>query len=234
MFESKKIDIVLLVADLSGYTALTEAHGNISAAKVVHRYNEIAQESLYEGSRLIERVGDEILIAGTDAASIIKTALKLVNKIETEPFFPTVHAGIHAGKVLEQEGQYFGSALNIASRVASHARGCQILCTKAVAEIAGEMEDIKYKTIGEVNFKNIFEPVALFEIITDCQKLEANVVDPVCRMLVRPESSPAHLTFKGNCYYFCSFECAERFTNQRTYSKLARSTKNLFALYGKF
>jgi len=214
MADSKEIDIVLLVADLSGYTALTEAHGNISAAKVVNRYAEIAQESLCEGTSLLERVGDEILIAGTDAASIIKTALKLIHKIETEPFFPTVHAGIHAGKVLEQDGHYFGSALNIASRVASHARGCQILCTKAVAEMAGEMEDIKYRGIGEVNFKNIFEPVALFEIITDCRKLEINVVDPVCRMLVSPESAPAQLAFKGNNYYFCSFECAKKFTNR--------------------
>ena len=214
MNDSKEIEIVLLVADLSGYTALTEAHGNISAAKVVNRYIEIAEESLYESTTLIERVGDEILIAGTDAADIIKTALKLVHKIETEPFFLTVHAGIHTGKVLEQGGHYFGSALNIASRVASHARGCQILCTKAVAEMAGEMEDIKYRAIGEVNFKNIFEPVALFEIITDCRKLEMNIVDPVCHMLVSPESAPAQLTFKDNNYYFCSFECAQRFASQ--------------------
>jgi adenylate cyclase len=214
MDDSKEIEIILLIADLSGYTALTEAHGNVSAAKVVNRYTEIAKESLYEGTRLIERVGDEILIAGTDAAGIIKTALKLVNKIETEPFFPTVHAGIHAGKVLEQGGHYFGSALNIASRVASHARGCQILCTKAVAEMVEEMEDIKYRAIGEVNFKNIFEPVTLFEIITDCRKLEMNFVDPVCRMLVSPESAHAHLTFKDKKYYFCSFECAKKFTNR--------------------
>ena len=214
MVDSNEIDIVLLVSDLSGYTALTEAHGNVSAAKVVNRYTEIAKEVLYEGTRLIERVGDEIIIAGTDATDIIKTALKLVHKIEEEPFFPTVHTGIHSGRVLEQEGHYYGSALNIASRVASHARSCQILCTKAVVEMAGEMEDIKYRAMGEVNFKNIFEPVDLFEIITDCRKLAMNVVDPVCRMLVRPESSTAHLTFKEKTYYFCSFECAQKFATQ--------------------
>jgi len=214
MSDSKEIDIVLLVADLSGYTALTEAHGNVSAAKVVNRYTEIAEESLFEGTRIIERVGDEILITGTDAAGIIKTALMLVHKIEAEPLFPTVHSGIHAGKVLEQNGHYFGSALNIASRVASHARACQILCTKAVAEVAGEMKDIKFRAIGEVNFKNIFEPLALFEIITDCRKLEMNVVDPVCRMLVSPEAATAKLMFKGKNYFFCSFECAKKFTNR--------------------
>ncbi len=80
--------------------------------------------------------------------------------------------------------------------------------------MVGEMEDIKFRAIGEVNFKNIFEPVALFEIVTDCRKLEMNVVDPVCRMLVSPESASAHLTFKDNNYYFCSFECAQKFARQ--------------------
>ena len=47
MVDSKEIDIVLLVSDLSGYTALTETHGNVSAAKVVNRYTEIAEEALY-------------------------------------------------------------------------------------------------------------------------------------------------------------------------------------------
>lgn len=86
MTDSREIDMVLLVADFSGYTALTEAHGNVSAAKVVNRCTEIARESLYEGTRPIEQIGDDILMAGTDATNIIKTALKLVHKIETEPY----------------------------------------------------------------------------------------------------------------------------------------------------
>jgi len=41
-----------------------------------------------------------------------------------------------------------------------------------------------------------------------------NVLDPVCRMLVSPKSAPAHLKFKSNNYYFCSFECAQKFSSQ--------------------
>ena len=214
MDDSKEIEVILLVADLSGYTALTEAHGNITAAKVVNRYIEIVNEVLHRDARLLERVGDEVIIVGKNVKSIIKTALALVHKIELEPLFPVVHAGIHAGRVLEQEGYYYGSALNIASRVASHARSCQILCTKPIIELAGNIEDIKYRALGEANFKNIIEPIALFEIITDCRKLETNVVDPVCHMLVRPETALGQLNFRGNNYYFCSFECAKKFASQ--------------------
>jgi len=214
MASFEEIDIVILVADLSGYTALTEAHGNVSAAKIVNRYTDIAKGSLSGGARLLERVGDEVVMAGSDVTDIINTAITLVRKIDAEPSFPTIHAGIHAGKVLEQDGHYFGSALNIASRVASHARGCQILCTKAVAEMAAATKDIRFRALGQVNFKNIFEPVSVFEIIADCQNFETNVEDPVCRMFVKPESAAAQLTYKDSIYYFCSFECAQRFTQQ--------------------
>jgi class 3 adenylate cyclase len=119
MTDTNEIHRIFLIADLSGYTALTEAHGNISAAQIVKRYIEIVQECLYEDVQITETVGDEVLIAGNDAANIIQIALKIRQKVEKEPSFPSVHIGIHAGHVLEQEGQYFGSAINIASRVAT-------------------------------------------------------------------------------------------------------------------
>ena len=72
MNNSKEIEVILLVADLSGYTALTEAHGNITAAKVVNRYIEIVNEVLHRNTRLLESVGDEVLIVGKDVKSIIK------------------------------------------------------------------------------------------------------------------------------------------------------------------
>ena len=51
---------VFLIGDLAGYTALTEAHGDMSAAKIVKRYVEIVNDNIFSGTKLVERVGDEI------------------------------------------------------------------------------------------------------------------------------------------------------------------------------
>ncbi len=40
MTNSEEMKMIFLVADLSGYTALTEAHGGESAASIVTRYFE--------------------------------------------------------------------------------------------------------------------------------------------------------------------------------------------------
>jgi class 3 adenylate cyclase len=200
---SKEIELALLIADLSGYTALTEAHGNMSAAEAVTRYVEIVHEVLHPSARLVERVGDEVLIAADEAASLVQTAINLRDTIELEPLFPTMHAGIHAGSVLEMDGGYFGKALNLGSRVAAHARGNQILCT----------EQVEYRALGPTRFKNITDPVEIFEVIARRQKVESNLIDPVCRMQVRHDTAPARLPFGEKTYYFCSFDCAKKFVN---------------------
>jgi class 3 adenylate cyclase len=213
MSDEKEIQRVFLIGDLSGYTALTEAHGSISAAQIVKRYNEIVQECLYKDAKIVETVGDEVLIVGNDGARIIQTALELRRKVEKEPDFPSVHVGIHAGSVLQQEGQYFGSAINMASRVAAHARADQILCTDSVIEALRKMTTVKYRALGKVFFKNVIDPIALFEIANDRHD-NKTVTDLVCRMRVKPDTAPARIPYDGQTYFFCSFECAKAFVSR--------------------
>jgi class 3 adenylate cyclase/YHS domain-containing protein len=207
----QEIDVALLIADLSGYTAFTEAHGALEAANTVTRYVEIAQAALQPGARLVERVGDEILILAKDIEGAVRTATALQSAVEQEPFFPTVRVGLHAGRILEQEQRYFGTALNLTARVAAYARGMQILCTERVAFVTQELDAVACRQVGLVHFKNIVAPVSVFEILTEHADSESPVIDPVCRMQVRPETAPARLPFGGQSYSFCSFECAKMF-----------------------
>lgn len=213
MSDEKEIQRVFLIGDLSGYTALTEAHGSISAAQIVKRYIEIVQTCLYKDACIVDTVGDEVLIVGNVGAGIIQTALEIRRKVEKEPDFPSVHIGIHAGNVLQQDGQYFGSAINIASRVSAHARADQILCTDSLIEILRAMTSVKHRALGKVFFKNIIDPIALFEIDNDRQDSET-VTDLVCRMRVEPQTAPARIPYEGRTYFFCSFECASAFVRR--------------------
>ncbi len=210
----KEIELVFLIADLSGYTALTEAHGNVSAAEIVTRYVEVVQGVLHPGARLVERVGDEVLIVAADAKALVRTAISLREAIDQEPLFPIIHAGIHAGSVLELDGHYYGRALNLASRVAAYARGDQILCTEQVTTKASDLDGVTYRALGLTPFKNIPDPVAIFEVVAGRQRVETDLIDPVCRMQIRQDTASARLPFGGKTYYFCSFDCAKMFANR--------------------
>jgi adenylate cyclase len=210
---TKEMDLAFLIADLSGYTALTEAHGDRHAAQAVTRYGQIVQTVLPAGARLVNRVGDEVFIAAPDAATAVRSAVALHAAIEDEPLFPTLRSGIHAGSAIEQGDSYFGGAVNLTARVAGHARGGQILCTERVTRLARDLENIHYQPLGLVRFKNVADPVAVFAILAG-RRSNGTTVDPVCRMQVRPETAPARLPFDGSTYYFCSFDCARAFAQR--------------------
>jgi adenylate cyclase len=202
-------EYTFLIADLAGYTALTEAHGGAEAARTIGRYLELTSMALAPGARVAERVGDQVLIVSHDPCSAVTTALRLKDAVDREPLFLGVRIGIDSGVAVEQDGKYFGSALNIAARVAAHARDGQVLCTAHVASAARGLSDIQWAPLGPVRFKNVADPVEIFEIAATSPR--SPLVDPVCHMHVDGARAPASLPFDGSTYYFCSVECAEAF-----------------------
>lgn len=97
--------------------------------------------------------------------------------------------------------------------MAAHARADQILCTNSVIEKLRKMTRVKFRALGKVFFKNIVDPIALFEINDDHHDSET-VTDLVCRMRVRPQTAPARIPYEGRTYFFCSFECAKDFVSR--------------------
>ncbi len=210
MNDLQEEEYVFLIADLSGYTALTEAHGNLSAADVVTRYAQIIDVLLHPGVRLVDRVGDEALIVASDASELLATAIAFRKAVEQEPLYPAVHMGLHAGTAVEKDGRYFGKALNLTARIASHASGGQILCTREVVSRANKKSGVVFCSIGRIQFKNIRDPVDVYEVLVG-RDVRNNPLDPVCQMQVKPDDAPAKLPFDGKTYFFCSFECAKAF-----------------------
>jgi adenylate cyclase len=114
---------------------------------------------------------------------------------------------LHHGPALERDGRYFGATINLASRVAGHARGGQILATATVAKAA---KDFKKISIGKVSFRNVHDPVELYSFEIP-GRIASSQIDPVCRMRIDPEHATGHLRYGDADYWFCSFECAAQF-----------------------
>jgi adenylate cyclase len=205
---SGEVERSFLFADLCGYTALTEAHGNRQAAEVVERFLAIAAATLRPGASILERVGDEIVIVAPEAAVAVSTALALRDLVAREPLFPVVRGALHAGHVVERPGGYVGAALNVAARVAALAAPGQILCTEPVRR-AVTLADVRYRPLGPVRLKNIRAPVEIFEVLAVA--MDDPGIDPVCRMQVSAGDAAAVEVWRGRPYPFCSEACATAF-----------------------
>ena len=205
------IQATILFADLSGFTALTESHGDEGATDIVARFYDLTQAALVEDARLIKTIGDATMVVASQPASAVITGLKLLAAVGAEPNFPAVRAGLHLGPCVERSGDYFGATVNLAARVTAYAHSDQMLCTEAIASAIRPLSIAVLHPAGLGQFKNVSQLVVLFEIEDPQRPAKHGEIDPVCRMQLDPEFAPARLPFGDRVYYFCSFNCAQKF-----------------------
>jgi adenylate cyclase len=199
-------DVAILIADLSGYTALTETHGSLTAADLIDKYIDIVNASLIGSSMLQERVGDEVMIISESADNLLATAEVLLQTTQEEYNFLEVHGGLHFGKLLKRNNSYFGSALNLTARIASEACAGCFLCSQEFLRAINDKSLYRFKSKGKFSFKNVSDDKEIFEITLE--KPAHIYIDPVCRMIVNKEKSHVfHPTQSG--VLFCSQNCLD-------------------------
>lgn len=198
--------------DLAGFTALTETHGDEAAADLISRFVDIAGAAIGDDARIVSIIGDALFLVAPTPSSAVRVMRRLIELIEPENDFPEIRGGLHHGEAAQRGPQFYGHAVNIAARIAGHARGGQVLCSDAIVPGARESQ-IPVQSLGHVHFKNVREPLELFSLEYS-SSLVSDPVDPVCRMRVSPERAAARLTVEGKDYWFCSRECLEMFIRE--------------------
>jgi YHS domain-containing protein len=113
--------------------------------------------------------------------------------------------------VLFREGDYVGSNVNIASRLAAEAKRHQVLVTSAVRDAAKDLADVGFARVGKRRLKGLADEVVLFEAQPITAEGEEKMIDVVCGMELRPAEVAARLSLEGQERVFCSDECLRQF-----------------------
>ena len=206
-------DATFAFADIAGFTALTEAHGDEAAFALVGDFAKAVKAELprVRGEH-VKTIGDALMLRIPDPADAILLGLEIANDVMVDHGAPAVRVGLHHGPAVESEGDYFGATVNLAARVSALASGGEVLVTGSTAARAPELEGVLYESRGRQTLKNVAEPVEIFAALRLGEPTEDGLpVDPVCRMLVDPERAAGRLVHDGETYFFCSLACAGAF-----------------------
>ena len=209
---SKLTPLGILFVDLSGYTALTDIHGGHTAFKTIEVFQQIASKSLTGEAMIKERIGDELLIISAKPLDLLVTILKISRMAEQTSKFLKIKAGMHYGKLLVKGGKLFGATINLAARIIAIAKTDQILCSDDFLNSLPKSEKSLFKKLSNYKFKNIREPIAIFELQSRSNNDDHdNTVDPVCKMILLPSNETISQEHFGKRYYFCSPKCKRLF-----------------------
>jgi len=142
-----------LFADLSGFTALTEAHGDEQAADLVGGFCGAVRQLLAEyQAQEVKTIGDALMLRTSDAAAAIRLGLCIVHDVGARHGFPLVRVGMHTGPAVERGGDWFGATVNLAARVSAAAGGGEALLTEATKAAAGEVAGWSCGNVGAGHF----------------------------------------------------------------------------------
>lgn len=208
-------DATFLFADIAGFTALTEAHGDEQAADLVADFADAVRGELPPGGRHVKTIGDALMPVVPDPAGAVALALRITRELMRAHGSPSVRVGLHHGPAVERGGDYYGAAVNVAARVSDHAVGGEVLLSARTAGLAAEIPGVIYEPRGRHRLRNVGEPVELFAALPVGECTDTHLaVDPVCRMAVDEQQAPGGLVCDGEVHFFCSLECAGRFARE--------------------
>ena len=152
----------IVFVDVTGFTRLTEEQGDDAAAAAASRFAELVHDaSAARGGRLVKLLGDGAMLYLADAAEAVRCALEVV-EVSPARGLPQLHVGVDAGALVRRDGDYFGSVVNVAARVAGHAGPAEVVVTARVAEACGGVGDLSFAARGPVALRNVGRPVDLF------------------------------------------------------------------------
>jgi len=201
-----------LFADIAGFTALTEAHGDEHAVRLVDEFTSAVQAELprLDGEH-VKTIGDALMLRVPDPGNAVLLALWITRNALGGHEAPSVRVGCNYGAAVERGGDYFGATINVAARVSALAAGGEVLVAGPMAALAPDLEGVLYESRGRQVLRNVAEPVEIFAVVRLDETADHLTIDPVCQMAVDPERAVGRLLVDETAHHFCSLTCAAAF-----------------------
>jgi len=158
----------IMFTDLKDSTLMTTMFGDARALHLLHIHNALTRNAIrdFNGTE-VKHMGDGFMASFTSvmdqincAKSIQKSFYEYNQKNKDEPLY--VRIGLSAGEPIEEHGDLFGSAVQLAARLCAFAEPCQILAAKIVHDQV--KEDSLLSEFIEIKPKGFLEPVHAFTI----------------------------------------------------------------------
>jgi adenylate cyclase len=154
-------EVCLLFCDLKDFTAFSELHGDAAATAAASRFAHVTSDERGEHGRVVKGLGDGAMLVYPNAAEAV-AAWRRFRAAMSDRAAPALHGSAHQGVVIRREGDYFGGAVNLASRLLALAGPGELLATRAAVERTGS-EDT-WTSLGSRTLRGLKAAVEVYSL----------------------------------------------------------------------
>jgi class 3 adenylate cyclase len=152
-------------ADLVGYTVLTEERGDEEAARLAREFRRTMHAlSRDHGARQVKSMGDGVMIWAPDPAAAVALAARTVDEVGSRPDLLPVRLGVHTGPAVMRGCDWYGSAVNVAARLAGEAEPNQALVSAATQSAAGDELARPLDGRRELRLRGVGRPISVWRL----------------------------------------------------------------------
>lgn len=156
--------VSIAFADLVGFTRLGEVVPPQDLERLAHRLADLAHEAAVPPVRFIKTIGDEVMLVSPEPVPLLEAVMTLVEATEGDDDYPRLRAGMATGMAVSRAGDWFGSPVNLASRVTGAARPGSVLVSESTREAVGDDARFTWSFAGARHLKGISSDVKLFRV----------------------------------------------------------------------
>jgi len=165
---TSKVTVYVAVGfvDLVGFTPLSQR----LPVRELHSTVDAFEGSAYDivtsnRGRVVKLIGDEVMFVALEPEDACEIALALVDRFAEADSNVTPRGGLAVGEILTRGGDYYGSVVNLASRIADLAVPNEILVTPDLRERAEKaLAPLTFDAAGRRLLKGFDEPLELFAV----------------------------------------------------------------------
>ena len=151
----------VMFADLTGSTGVFEAMGNEAATRTITALTDwIGKVCEQHGGRVVKKLGDGVLALFPDGTHAIDAVVHLQrehNRRQTRggaAHGMDLQVGLDCGEIVEVDGDCYGDAVNVASRMADLSGAQQIWSTDSVTrQLVMPPPGVRFHSLGSVSIR---------------------------------------------------------------------------------
>jgi len=164
-------ELTIAFVDLTGSVSVFETLGNDRAAKAVTKLTQwIGTVGLEHNGKVVKMLGDGVLLSFTNNRLAVE-CMSLIQQEHAQRVaqWPNrlklmMQIGMARGQVVQVDGDCFGDAVNVASRLSDLAGPEQILVNETVIRKLGKAHNVRSRSLGPIRIKGRVEPAEVFRI----------------------------------------------------------------------
>jgi len=159
----------IMFTDLKDSTLMTRMFGDTKALHLLHIHNALIRNALreYQGSE-VKHTGDGIMASFADVEHAVHCAIDIQKAFadhnQREPITSLhVRIGLSAGEPVEEDGDLFGSTVQLAARICAHTEPDHILVAQIVRDECPNRQSA-FVDLGEIIPKGFDRPISVHEV----------------------------------------------------------------------